>query len=162
MEASSILIGEGAESYNYGVFLAHKEENFHIGSSTIHKAPNTNSDILVKGIVKDKAKALYDGLVHIDRIAQNCNAYQHEDALILNEGAHADSIPTLTIDNKEVKCSHGSTISQVDKEKLFYLKTRGLNEASATRVIIEGFFEPIVQKMKGISQLKENILARIK
>ncbi len=162
IENTSILKEEGAESNNYGIFIGMNEEQFDFFNNVRHEAPHTNSEILTRGIVKDKSKSLCRGSIEIKKNAHSCDAFQRADTLMLSKGAEADAVPELKIDNNDVKCSHGSTIGQVDEEKMFYLMTRGLNEQEARKTIVQGFLEPTISKMKHIDHLKDDIEKRIK
>ena len=155
-DIDTILNGEGSKTTNWGIFLGNEEQQFKIASSTIHAAPYTESDMLNKGILNDRSRAIYQGLIKINSNAPNSNGYQKIDTLILSDEAEIDPIPNLEIDNHNVKCSHGATISQVDKEKIFYLMSRGLSEEEAKKMIIKGFFEPMIDKIK-IEAMKEEV-----
>jgi len=141
------LAGKGATTNNYGFFFGSKNQQFDISATTQHSAPYTVCDMATKGIVTDSAKAIYQGLVRIESTAPKSNGYQKEDVLILAETAEAYSIPQLEIENNDVRCTHGASIGQIDKEKLFYIMSRGLDEKSAERKIVEGFFEPMITKI---------------
>ena len=102
-----------------------------------------------KGTVKKSKLTDYEnirrsGLVAIKPAASNSNGYQKSDVLILSEDAKANAIPKLEINNNEVKCSHGATISKVDKNKLFYLRSRGIPLEAATQMVVEGFLESVM------------------
>ena len=84
------------------------------------------------------------GLVKINKNAPGSNGYETQDALLLSNKAEADAIPNLEINNNDVKCSHGSTVGQVDEDKLFYLMTRGLTKDEASQKIVEGYFTPVL------------------
>lgn len=142
------LNGEGATSNNYGVFFGNQKEQFDISTSAIHNAPRTFSDMMIKGALDNNAKNVYQGLVHITKNAPFSIGYQKEDTLLLGPGAEADPIPKLLIDNNNVQCSHGATIGEIDKEKLFYMMSRGLNEKEAKEEFVKGFFNPIFDKIK--------------
>ena len=107
-----------------------------------HNEKNTYSDTLAKGVVKDDSKLLIRGLTRIEKNANYSDGYEKADILIF-DNAEADAIPNLEIENSEVKCSHGATIGQIEKEKLFYLQSRGLNENEAKDLIVEGFFSSL-------------------
>jgi len=96
----------------------------------------------------ENSRALSRGLVYISKNAEQSTGYEKQDALLLSDEAEADAIPNLQIENNDVKCSHGSTIGQIDKEQLFYLMSRGLNEESAKKKIIEGYFAPVLDMMQ--------------
>jgi Fe-S cluster assembly protein SufD len=151
----SRLVGEGAKSNTKFLYAAKGKQRFDIYTSSVHEEKNTESDILTRGIIGGSAKALSRGLVFIDQNASGSKGYEKQDAMILSDGAEADAIPNLEINNHDVKCSHGSSVGQVDPEKLFYLMAKGLSESEAKRLIIEGYFSPV---MEGFSALeRENI-----
>ncbi len=154
---TSILNGEGASSNNYSLFFGANQQNFDLCFNTIHNAPNTNSDMVSKGALNNKSKAICRGLVRIESNAFGSNGYQKEDILLLSKDAEVDPIPNLEINNHDVKCSHGATVSQVDDEKLFYLKSRGIQEKEATKLIVNGFFESFITKIEN-----ENLREKLK
>ena len=155
-EVTSLLNDSGAQTNNHGIFSGTGDQQFDLVNKSIHRAPNTISDIFTKGILQQKSKCLYIGLVKIEQNAGNSNGYQKQDTLLLSPEAAADSIPNLEIDNSEVRCTHGATIGKSDPEKLFYLQSRGLSKDIATREYVKGFFEPLIAKMK-IAALRENM-----
>ena len=117
--------------------------------------------MLTKGIVKDKSKSVYNGLVNVNENAVNTDGYQKEDILILSENAEADSIPELEINNNDVRCTHGATISQIDKEKLFYLTSRGIKKPEAESLLVNGFIEPVVKEIPLEYSIELNRLIRM-
>jgi len=155
-EVSTNLNGEGAMTNNYGIFFGSRTQQFDLVANSMHNAPNTISDIFTKGALTEKAKCIYRGLVKIQNNASGSNGYQKEDTLLLSPDAAADSIPNLEIDNSDVRCTHGASIGRIDREKLFYLKSRGLNEKESTRIYVKGFFEELIQKMQ-IEQLRNSM-----
>ena len=155
-EVTTILNGDGALTNNHGIFFGSKSQQFDLVANSIHKAPNTVSDILTKGALTDSSKCIYRGLVKIHENAAGSNGYQKEDTLILSQDATADSIPNLEIDNNEVRCTHGATIGRIDKEKMFYMRSRGLNEKQATKEYVKGFFEHLIQKIQ-IEKLRSSM-----
>jgi len=155
-EITSNLDGEGAETNNYGAFFGNENQQFDLVVNSIHNSPHTSSDIFSKGALSDSSKCIYHGLVKIQRNATGSNGYQKADTLLLSPDATADAIPDLEIDNSDVKCSHGATIGRIDKNKLFYLRTRGFNEKEAIKIYIKGFFNELINKME-IKKLKENM-----
>ncbi len=155
-EVTANLNGEGAVTNNYGIFFGNGQQQFDLVANSIHNAPNTVSDIFTKGALTEKAKCIYRGLVKIQRNAPGSNGYQKEDTLLLSPDAAADSIPDLEIENSDVRCTHGASIGRIDREKLFYLQSRGLNEKEATQAYVKGFFEELIQKMQ-IEKLRENM-----
>ena len=110
-------------------------------------APHTTSDFAFKGALRDEATAVWRGMIRVERDAQKTNAYQENRNLLLSEKAHADSIPGLEILANDVRCTHGATLSQVDREQLFYAMARGLSRADAERLIVRGFFQDILDRI---------------
>ena len=155
-EATTILNGDGATTNNHGIFFGSKQQQFDLVNKSIHNAPHTVSDIFTKGVLTGSSKCLYRGLVRIESNAFGSNGYQKEDTLLLSEDAVADSIPNLEIENNDVRCTHGASIGRIDREKLFYMKSRGLNDEQATREYVKGFFEPLIQKIQ-IQNLRDNM-----
>ncbi len=145
IETITNLNAEGSESKTYGMFFGSNEQQFDIYSITNHNARNATSYMFTRGVVKDKSKALYRGLINVGKNAFGTNGYQKEDVLVLDEGAEADAIPNLEINNNEVKCSHGVSIGKISEEHLFHLMSRGLEESEAKKEIIQGFFYPVVK-----------------
>ncbi|MFH2036152.1 MAG: Fe-S cluster assembly protein SufD [Candidatus Zixiibacteriota bacterium] len=147
VNAGSILNGRGAESHLYGMVFGNGNQHTDYHTEHIHKASDTYSNIDFKIALKDKANSAYTGIIRIEEDASNCQAYQENRNLLLNDGPRAESIPELEILNEEVQCSHGATVGQIDPEMLFYLKSRGLNHNEAVKAIINGFVEPTMQQL---------------
>jgi len=146
--ADSHLVGQASSAKSYGVFLGNKNQQFDISASSFHKGNNSTSDMYTKGVLFGRAKAVYRGNIDIAKQAYNCNGYQKEEVLLLSENAVADAIPNLEIRNNEVKCSHGASIGRIDDEHLFYLQSRGISKDEATKMIVEGFFEPLTSRLQ--------------
>ncbi|MBI2140666.1 Fe-S cluster assembly protein SufD [Candidatus Woesearchaeota archaeon] len=164
MDIENRLCGEGAQGNIKVLFLGAGTQRLDINTKSIHAAPRTVSDILTKGVLNGEAKALSRGLVRIEADASGSNGYEKQDALLLSEMAEADAIPNLEINNNDVRCTHGSTVGQLDKEKLFYLRSRGMDEESAKKLLVEGYFNPVLDmfKNKNISKkVHEAILKAI-
>ncbi|MEN9626173.1 MAG: hypothetical protein RL557_501 [archaeon] len=141
----SELKESGASTNNTVLYLENKDQLFDIYTASIHHAPYTLSDIVTKGVLFDEAKALSRGLVRIERAAVGSNGYEKQEALLLSDKAEAHAIPNLEINNHDVKCSHGSSIGQLDMEKVFYLMSRGFTKEQAQKKIIEGYFAPVLE-----------------
>lgn len=145
IETLTNLNQEGASSKTYGMFFATNNQQLDINTVTKHKSKNTYCNMFIRGIVRDKSKALYRGLIEVGKNAFGTNGYQKEDVLILDETAEADAIPNLEINNNEVRCSHGVSIGKIPEEHLFYLQSRGLSESEAKKEVIKGFFYPVLK-----------------
>ncbi|MBA2642855.1 MAG: Fe-S cluster assembly protein SufD [Actinobacteria bacterium] len=142
------LAGSGATSRVTGAYFADGTQHLDYDTFQEHMAPNTTSDFAFKGALRDKARAVWRGMIRVEEGAQKTNAYQENRNLLLSKTAHADSIPGLEILANDVRCTHGATLGQVDRELLFYLMTRGLNRAEAERVIVRGFFQDVLDRVE--------------
>jgi len=143
----SELLGQGAESLLYGLVFGDADQRFTHHTVQDHRVPNTSSDLLFKAAVKDKSRSAYTGMIHITPEAQKTAAFQTSRNLILSDTAKADTIPMLEILADDVKCGHGASVGSLDEDQRFYLMTRGLSRQDAERVIVEGFFEEVLQKV---------------
>jgi Fe-S cluster assembly protein SufD len=99
------------------------------------------------GAVADRAHSVYSGLIRVRRGAVRSDAMQTNHNLVLDEGAHADSVPNLDIEENDVKCSHGSTVGPVDEDQRYYLESRGVEPEMAERLIVAGFFDDIASRV---------------
>ena len=150
------LAEPGAEAKITSLFFGKQKQKGTVFTAAIHNAPFTKSDITTRSIVTDRAKVINRGLIRINENAAHSSGYQKQDALILSEESEADAVPNLEIHNHDVKCSHGSTIGQIDEEQLFYLMSRGLDRQQAKQKIIEGYFTPLLNLIDD-SSIKEKI-----
>ncbi len=142
------LAGPGATSRVTGAYFADGSQHLDYDTFQEHIAPSTTSDFAFKGALRDRATSVWRGMIRVEPDAQKTNAYQENRNLLLSERAHADSIPGLEIMANDVRCTHGATIGQVDREQLFYLMARGLPRAEAERLIVRGFFADILDRIE--------------
>ena len=142
------LAGQGATSRVTGAYFADGDQHLDYDTFQEHIAPHTTSDFAFKGALRDTATAVWRGMIRVERDAQKTNAYQENRNLLLSKSAHADSIPGLEIMANDVRCTHGATLGQVDREQLFYLMTRGLSRAEAERLIVRGFFQDVLDRVE--------------
>ena len=154
------LAGPGATSRVTGAYFADGTQHLDYDTFQEHMAPNTTSDFAFKGALRDKARAVWRGMIRVEEGAQKTNAYQENRNLLLSKTAHADSIPGLEILANDVRCTHGATLGQVDRELLFYLMTRGLNRAEAERVIVRGFFQDVLDRVE-LEPVREALAAAL-
>jgi Fe-S cluster assembly protein SufD len=130
-----------------------------------HDAPQTTSDLLFKGAVKDTAKGVYSGIIKVRPKAKGTNAFQTNRNLVLSEGAGAESVPTLEIENNDVHCSHASAVGPIDEEQRYYLESRGVPPEVAERLIVLGFFDEVLQRLPSptlAARLRERLAARLR
>ena len=142
------LAGPGATSRVTGAYFADGSQHLDYDTFQEHIAPNTTSDFAFKGALRDEASTVWRGMIRVEKDAQKTNAYQENRNLLLSKSAHADSIPGLEILANDVRCTHGATLGQVDREQLFYLMARGLPRAEAERLIVRGFFQNVLDRIE--------------
>ncbi len=142
------LAGQGATSRVTGAYFADGTQHLDYDTFQQHHAPSTTSDFAFKGVLREEASVVWRGMIRVEEGAQKTNAYQENRNLILSPDAHADSIPGLEILANDVRCTHGATISQVDREQLFYAMSRGLTRSDAERLIVRGFFQDVLDRIE--------------
>ncbi|RDI75594.1 sufD: FeS assembly protein SufD [Gaiella occulta] len=142
------LAGQGATSRVTGAYFADGTQRLDYDTFQEHIAPNTTSDFAFKGALREAASAVWRGMIRVEEGAQKTNAYQENRNLLLSKTAHADSIPGLEILANDVRCTHGATLGQVDREQLFYLMARGLPRSEAERLIVRGFFQDVLDRIE--------------
>jgi Fe-S cluster assembly protein SufD len=142
------LAGEGAEAKVTGAYAPHARQHVDFDTTQEHAAPNTVSDLAFRGILSNRSTAVWRGMIKVDPGAQQTDAFQECRNLLLSKRAHADAIPGLEILANDVRCTHAAAIAQIDKEQLFYLRSRGLPESQAQRLVIEGFMAELVERFE--------------
>jgi Fe-S cluster assembly protein SufD len=142
------LAGPGATSRVTGAYFADGKQHLDYDTFQEHMAPSTTSDFAFKGALRDNARTVWRGMIRVEEGAQKTNAYQENRNLLLSKTAHADSIPGLEILANDVRCTHGATLGQVDRDQLFYLMTRGLTRSEAERLIVRGFFQDVLDRVE--------------
>ncbi len=138
----------GVDLNIYGLFVGKKTDDFQLKTNQYHMAPNSTSNLLIKGVFDDKSKFIYQGLIKIEKSGQKSHAYQKNKNLILSGKVYVDSRPFLEILANDVFCTHGSTTGKIDEESLFYLKSRGLDPVTAKNLYVSGFIQEIIDKIK--------------
>jgi Fe-S cluster assembly protein SufD len=154
------LAGPGATSRVTGAYFADGTQHLDYDTFQEHMAPSTTSDFAFKGALRDTARAVWRGMIRVEEGAQKTNAYQENRNLLLSKSAHADSIPGLEIMANDVRCTHGATLGQVDRDQLFYLMTRGLTRAEAERLIVRGFFQDVLDRIE-LEPVREALAAAL-
>jgi Fe-S cluster assembly protein SufD len=129
-----LVFGRGTQQFDYHTLQG-------------HRATDTHSDLLFKSALDGHAHSLYTGVIVIEKGAQRSDAYQANRNLLLAEGARADTEPKLEIEADDVRCTHGATVGPIDAEQLFYLASRGIDRDTAARLIVEGFFQDVLDKV---------------
>lgn len=150
------LNGENAETHSYGLFLADRQQHIANFVKVDHVAPNCNSTQLFKGILDENATGAFNGRIMVHKDAQNTNAYQSNNNIILSDTARMDTKPQLEIYADDVKCSHGATVGQLDENALFYLRSRGIDAREAKLMLMFGFAHDVVKNIP-IEALRDRI-----
>ncbi|MEZ4678836.1 MAG: Fe-S cluster assembly protein SufD [Caldilineaceae bacterium] len=139
--------GQGVHGELLGIYFPTGSQHIDHQTLQIHRSPNCFSDLLFNGALKEKARSVYMGQIHVLPGAQKTDAYQRNGNLILDSGARADSVPGLEIQADDVRCTHAATAAQVEDEYVFYLMARGLSRAQAERMIVQGFFQAVLDRV---------------
>lgn len=154
----------GATGRMSGYYFTDGEQHLDHDTQQNHNAPHTTSDLLFKGALKDRSRSVWQGMIYVAPGAQKTDGYQANRNLVLSQQARADSIPGLEIMADDVRCTHGATVGQMEEEHIFYLMARGLNRREAERLVVDGFFDPILQRIpfEGVRErLKRSIEAKM-
>jgi Fe-S cluster assembly protein SufD len=141
------LAGEGSTGRMSGFYFTDGKQHLDHDTQQNHFAPHTTSDLLFKGALKGKSRSVWQGMIYVAPGAQKTDGYQANRNLVLSPDARADSIPGLEILADDVRCTHGATVGKMEQEPLFYLKSRGIPEKEAELLMVEGFFDPIMQRI---------------
>lgn len=141
------LSGRGSNGKISGFYFANHNQHMDHETSQNHLAPNTTSDLLFKGALTDSSRTVWRGMIYVAKDAIKTDGYQANRNLILSENARADSIPGLEILTDDVRCTHGATVGKIDQDLIFYLESRGIPREEAEKLVIEGFFEPVLERI---------------
>jgi Fe-S cluster assembly protein SufD len=164
VRTDSRLVGRGGTSKLLAAYFGDGDQMHDFRTMQDHVAPKTTSDLLFKGAVEDLARSVYTGLIRVRKGAAGTNAFQTNRNLVLSEGAHANSVPNLEIDENDLSCSHASAVGPIDEEQRYYLESRGIPRDVADRLIVLGFFEDILSRtpVRGVeSVLREAVAAKL-
>ncbi len=144
----AILQGNGASAKLLGLYVEDGRQHLDRYTLQDHRAAAGTSDLLFKGVLTDRSRSVFSGLIRVTPEGKQTAAYQQNRNLLLSKGARADSIPNLEIGaNDIIGCSHGATVGKVDEDQLFYLMCRGLSRIDATHLIVEGFVDPLIEQV---------------
>jgi Fe-S cluster assembly protein SufD len=154
------LVGEGADARVTGAYATHGRQHIDFDTTQEHAAPHTTSDLAFRGVLQDRSSAVWKGNIIVDPGAQKTDAFQDSRNLLISKRAHADSIPGLEIQANDVRCTHAAAVAQVDPEQLFYLRAHGIDDATAKRLVIEGFLAALVERFPA-GQVREVLAAAL-
>ncbi|HEU4979901.1 MAG TPA: Fe-S cluster assembly protein SufD [Solirubrobacterales bacterium] len=142
------LAGPGSSARVTGAYAGNGSQHLDFDTTQEHAAPNTTSDLAFRGVLEESATAVWRGMIRVDPGAQQTDAFQESRNLLLSKSAHADAIPGLEIEANDVRCTHAAAVAQIDPEQLHYLRSHGLPDEQAKRLIIEGFLEALVERLE--------------
>lgn len=154
------LIGEGSTGRLSAVYVVDGKRHLDLDTTQEHDAPNAVSDLAFKGVLLDDARSVWRGVIRVAEGAHGTDAYQENRNLMLSSTARADSIPGLEIDTNDVRCTHGATAGPVDPMLKFYLMSRGIPQAEAERMIVEGFLEEALERIPDL-RIREALTAAV-
>ena len=154
------LTGQGAKAQVNGVMFTSGRQHLAYFTRQDHIAPHTTSDLLYKGGLKGHSRIVWKGMIRVEKDAQRTDAYQKNDSLVLSDSARADSIPGLEIEANDVRCTHGATAGRVDEEMIFYAQARAIPRETAVRLIVEGFFANVYDRIT-LEPVQETLRAAV-
>ncbi len=140
------LAGRGSSAKVTGAYAGAGTQHLDYDTTQEHAAAHTTSDLAFRGVLADRATAVWRGMIRVDRGAQQTDAFQENRNLLLSTQAHADAIPGLEIEADDVRCTHAAAVAQLDPDQLFYLRSRGLPEATAKSLVVEGFVGDLLHR----------------
>ncbi len=153
-----VLASDLCESHLNGLFISSESKLIDNHTLVDHQQPNCQSNELYKGIAKDRSTGVFNGKIYVRKDAQKTNAYQSSKNILLSEDATINTKPQLEIYADDVKCSHGTSTGKVDEAALFYLKSRGIGDEKARKLLLQAFAQEVIDKID-IEELKERVVA---
>ena len=160
LHTQTALLCPQGRTENYSAYLGNGEQIFDIYAEALHKAAQTESTLYNRGVLCDTARTVTRGRIFIEKENPKCKAKQKSDNLLVGQKARCDAVPILEVENDDVSCTHGATITHLDEEKLFYLTSRGIEKETAEHMSMAGFIEPMVNNFPG-EELQEKIREKI-
>src|SRR5690606_38569261 len=154
------LDGQGAFGRMSGMFFADHDQLFDHDTQQIHNAPLTTSDLLFKGAAKDRARTVWQGMIKSLPQMQKIDGFQASRNLLLSDEARMDGIPGLEIEADDVRCTHAATFGTLEEEPVFYLMSRGIPRAEAELMVIEGFFDELLERIP-FERVRERLRAAL-
>lgn len=155
------LQGPGAHTQMLGILWGYGHQHTDYHTLQDHQAPNCSSDLLYKGALTDEAVSVFSGRIRVEKGAHRTDSYQANRTVILSDKAAAFPSPNLEIEANDVRCTHGASVGKVDADQLFYLMSRGLSRDLAMKMIVEGFFEEVLQR-EPAAAIRDNLRELIK
>lgn len=161
LETEVDLLGAGANASLCGVYLAGAGAHADLTSTIVHRAPETRTNQIVRGVARKGGRGVFQGLIEVGEGAVRVDARQRHDALLLEDGAEVFAKPELRINCDDVQCAHGNTVGALDDDALFYMRQRGIDEAAARALLIETFVGEAVPDWMD-EAMREKVYAQIR
>jgi len=155
-QIDAVLKGDNSETDMTGVWYPTEQQHIDIALHTYHVGTNTKCDMDSRAVADDKSRSLYEGLQKVEQTADDTKSFQDQETLLISNNAESDASPKLMIENPEVEASHAAAAGNIQKDKKHYLESRGLTDEQAERLVIKGYFEPVMEKIT-LPDLKEKI-----
>lgn len=159
-----ITAEQGSDMRHTGLYITQGKEHLDLFTTDLHEAGNTTGDTVWKGALTGESRASYEGLIHIVKDAQDTDTYLQTHSMLLSPKAKGDAIPSLIVETDNVKASHGGTVGEVDEDQIFYMQSRGIPRRDAVRILVEGYFEEVIQRLHDPvleEMVRERIAAKI-
>jgi Fe-S cluster assembly protein SufD len=160
LRTDSALVSPGGTTELLAVYFGTGTRMVDFRTTQDHRAPKTTSRLLYKGAVANRSRAVYSGLIRVEKGARGTNAFQTNRNLVLHEGAHAESVPNLEIEDNDVRCSHASAVGPISEDQRFYLESRGVPADVADRLVTLGFLEEVLDQL-GIDAVAADVRATL-
>jgi Fe-S cluster assembly protein SufD len=138
----------GSDMRHTGMYFTEGDEHLDLFTTDLHESGHTTGDTVWKGALTGESRASYEGLIEIVPDAQESHTYLQTHQILLSPKAKGDAIPSLIVKTDNVSASHGGTVGELDEEQIFYMMTRGLSRTEAVRILLEGYFEEVVQRLE--------------
>jgi len=138
---------QGSDMRHTGLYFTERREHLDLFTTDLHEAGHTTGDTVWKGALTGDSRASYEGLIEIVPGAQESHTYLQTHSMLLSAKAKADAIPSLIVKTDNVSASHGGTVGELDEEQIFYMESRGIPRRDAVRILVEGYFEEVVQRL---------------
>jgi Fe-S cluster assembly protein SufB/Fe-S cluster assembly protein SufD len=142
-----LLNGRGSVAEGFEVFFCDGTQRFDFETNLVHNSPDSSAATQARGVLKNQSQSIFKGMIKITNTAKNSNSYLAHHAMLMDKDARSHGIPGLEIDTNEVKATHSASVAQVDEEQIFYLMARGLSLDEAKKMIILGFYEPVLARI---------------
>ena len=159
-----VVAGQGGDMAFRGLFVSEAQEHLDVFAVDLHETGPSGGDVHWRGAATGESRASFEGLIKINPGAQQSHTYLQFHSMMLSDAAKLDAIPSVLVSADDVSASHGGTVGELDEALIFYMQTRGLTRPQAVRVIVEGFFEPLIVQLEDPAleeQIRERIVAKL-